>query len=234
MEDVGVMLDYAANHEEAADGPAGAHGYCMSGPYALAAAARYPDRIAAAASFHGTWLVSDAEESPHLTFAKSRGEIYISCAEHDEVAPLDMVEGAPRAFRVVGRGGRGRGPPRRAPRLRLPGALVLRPARRGTALGAADRPLPPPPRLTPPAPAPPPPPRRIHCRGDAWRFGAIPDLGGGWRAGPAAPGLRLAPEYRRLIAGLEDLPANASGADKSWVHRAHAAAVRHFASAKRR
>lgn len=92
MEDVGVMLDYAANHEEAADGPAGAHGYCMSGPYALAAAARYPDRIAAAASFHGTWLVSDAEESPHLTFAKSRGEIYISCAEHDEVAPLDMVE----------------------------------------------------------------------------------------------------------------------------------------------
>ena len=44
----------------------------------------------------------------------------------------------------------------------------------------------------------------------------------------------LAPEYRRLIARLEDLPANASGADKSWVHRAHAAAVRHFASARRR
>ena len=35
----------------------------MSGPYALAAAARYPDRIAAAASFYGTWLVSDAEEA---------------------------------------------------------------------------------------------------------------------------------------------------------------------------
>ena len=92
MEDVGVMLDWAASHEEATDGPAGTHGYCMSGPYALAAAARYPDRIAAAASFHGTWLVSDAEESPHLTFEKTKGEIYISCAEHDEVAPLDMVE----------------------------------------------------------------------------------------------------------------------------------------------
>ena len=92
MEDIGVLLDYAASHEEAADGPAGTHGYCMSGPYALAAAARYPHRIAAAASFHGTWLVSDAEESPHLTFAKTRGEVYISCAEHDEVAPLDMVE----------------------------------------------------------------------------------------------------------------------------------------------
>ena len=86
MEDIGVLLDFVARHGEAADGPAGTHGYCMSGPYALAAAARYPDRIAAAASFHGTWLVSDAEESPHLTFAKTRGEIYISCAEHDEVA----------------------------------------------------------------------------------------------------------------------------------------------------
>ena len=64
----------------------------MSGPYALAAAARFPDRIAAAASFYGTWLVSDAEESPHLTLGKAKGELYIACAEHDELAPLPMVE----------------------------------------------------------------------------------------------------------------------------------------------
>jgi len=73
-------------------GPVGAHGYCMSGPYALAAAARYPERIAAAASFYGTWLVSDAEESPHLSLAKAAGELYIACAEHDDLAPLPMVE----------------------------------------------------------------------------------------------------------------------------------------------
>ncbi len=64
----------------------------MSGPYALAAAARYPDRVAAAASFYGTWLVSDAVESPHLTFAQAKGELYISCAEHDKLAPLPMVD----------------------------------------------------------------------------------------------------------------------------------------------
>jgi hypothetical protein len=64
----------------------------MSGPYALAAAARYPDRIAAAASFYGTWLVSDAEESPHLSLGKAEGELYIACAEHDALAPLPMVE----------------------------------------------------------------------------------------------------------------------------------------------
>jgi carboxymethylenebutenolidase len=64
----------------------------MSGPYALAAAARYPDRIAAAASLYGTWLVSEAEESPHRSFDKVRGELYIACAEHDALAPLPMVE----------------------------------------------------------------------------------------------------------------------------------------------
>ena len=72
-------------------GPVGTHGYCMSGPYSLAAAARYPDRVAAAASFYGTWLVSENEESPHLNLAKAKGELYIACAEHDELAPLPMV-----------------------------------------------------------------------------------------------------------------------------------------------
>ena len=92
MEDIGAMLDHVGRQSEVKPGPAGAHGYCMSGPYALAAAARYPDRIAAAASFYGTWLVSDAEESPHLNLGKARGELYIACAEHDDLAPLPMVE----------------------------------------------------------------------------------------------------------------------------------------------
>ena len=92
MEDVGALLAFVDGHDAASDGPVGTHGYCMSGPYSLAAAARYPDRIGAAASFYGTWLVKDAEESPHLTFAQTKGELYISCAEHDDLAPLDMVE----------------------------------------------------------------------------------------------------------------------------------------------
>jgi carboxymethylenebutenolidase len=59
----------------------------MSGPYALAAAARYSERVTAAASFYGTWLARDAEESPHLSLGKVKGELYIACAEHDELAP---------------------------------------------------------------------------------------------------------------------------------------------------
>jgi carboxymethylenebutenolidase len=66
------------------------------------AAARYPHRIAAAASFYGTWLVSDAEESPHLSLAKVRGELYIACAEHDELAPLPMVDELRGLFQRAG------------------------------------------------------------------------------------------------------------------------------------
>ena len=73
MADVAAMLDFADRQEAAKRGPAGAHGYCMSGPYALAAAARYPDRIAAAASFYGTWLVNDAEESPAPVIGQGQG-----------------------------------------------------------------------------------------------------------------------------------------------------------------
>ena len=44
----------------------------------------------------------------------------------------------------------------------------------------------------------------------------------------------LAPDYVRRIARLETMPENASGTDKTWVHKAHADAVRHLRSAKRR
>jgi carboxymethylenebutenolidase len=91
MRDVGAMLNFIDANPGAANGPVGAQGYCLSGPYALAAAACYPQRIAAAASLYGTWLVSDAELSPHLTFGATTGELYMACAEHDALAPPDMV-----------------------------------------------------------------------------------------------------------------------------------------------
>ena len=92
MGDVADILSFVDGQEAARPGPVGVHGYCMSGPYALAAAARFPDRVAAAASFYGTWLVSDAVESPHLTMGQADGELYIACAEHDDLAPPHMVE----------------------------------------------------------------------------------------------------------------------------------------------
>ncbi len=46
MNDVADMLAFLNPQQAAKDGPVGTHGYCMSGPYALAAAARFPERIA--------------------------------------------------------------------------------------------------------------------------------------------------------------------------------------------
>jgi carboxymethylenebutenolidase len=102
MDDVAALLRFVDGRGDVTRGPVGCHGYCMSGPYALAAAARYPDRVAAAASFYGTWIVSDAVESPHLTLAKAKGELYIACAEHDDLAPLPMVAELRRLFERAG------------------------------------------------------------------------------------------------------------------------------------
>ena len=91
-EDTQVMLDYAAGQEAAGDGPVGAVGYCMSGPFVFAAAAEFADRIKAAASLHGVRLYTDADDSPHRTADQIQGEIYFGCAETDSWAPPEMVE----------------------------------------------------------------------------------------------------------------------------------------------
>jgi carboxymethylenebutenolidase len=105
MDDVAAMLSFVERQKEVKRDAVGCHGYCMSGPYALAAAARYPERIAAAGSFYGTGLVSEAEESPHLSFGKVKGELYIACAEHDNLAPLPMVDELRTLFARAGTAG---------------------------------------------------------------------------------------------------------------------------------
>jgi carboxymethylenebutenolidase len=91
MEGTGALLAHAATDPAAAPGPAGCLGYCMSGQYAISAAAVYPDRIAAAASIYGTRLMTEAPDSPHLAARRARAELYIACAEIDEYMPVAMV-----------------------------------------------------------------------------------------------------------------------------------------------
>ncbi len=64
--------------------PLGAQGYCMSGAFVMYAAAAMPDDIAAIASFHAGGLVSDADNSPHLTIAQSRAAALHAIAEADD------------------------------------------------------------------------------------------------------------------------------------------------------
>lgn len=102
VEDCRAMLDHAATEDAASDGPAGCTGYCMSGPFAFAAAAQLADRIRASASFHGVRLCVDTPDSPHLDAANIQGEMYFGCAETDEWAPTEMVEALENALQTSG------------------------------------------------------------------------------------------------------------------------------------
>lgn len=92
MSDTAALLTYIDSDPAARKGPMGAVGYCMSGQYAVNAAAYYPDKVKAAASIYGVSLVTDDHDSPHLAAQKVQGEVYFACAEIDAYAPLEMVE----------------------------------------------------------------------------------------------------------------------------------------------
>jgi carboxymethylenebutenolidase len=50
-----------------------------------------PDRIAAAASIHGAWLVRKTPDSPHLDFDGVQAEVYFAWCDNDETAPADTI-----------------------------------------------------------------------------------------------------------------------------------------------
>lgn len=62
----------------------GAMGYCMGGPMVMRTAAAVPNRIGAAASFHGGGLATDKPESPHLLIPKMKAGFLIAVAQNDD------------------------------------------------------------------------------------------------------------------------------------------------------
>jgi carboxymethylenebutenolidase len=83
MRDTAAVLDHFSTDPSVRPGAAGAVGYCMGGGYALAAAGTFPDRVGAAASFHGGALATDRPNSPHLLAPRMRAPLYIGVAEID-------------------------------------------------------------------------------------------------------------------------------------------------------
>jgi carboxymethylenebutenolidase len=62
----------------------GTMGYCMGGPFTMRTAASLPDRIGAAASFHGGGLVTDQPDSPHLLVPRMKAHYLFAIAENDD------------------------------------------------------------------------------------------------------------------------------------------------------
>ena len=58
----------------------------------LAAAATYPDRIAAAASFHGGRLATDSQNSPHLLAPSIKARVLVIGADQDAGFPPEQAE----------------------------------------------------------------------------------------------------------------------------------------------
>ncbi|MES2257012.1 MAG: dienelactone hydrolase family protein [Pseudomonadota bacterium] len=100
--DAGPLLDYLLARPDVKGKKVGVTGYCMSGGMALTIAADYPDRIAAAASFHGGTLATDADSSPHWLAARMRARIYVAGAETDRFYPPEMAARLEKALTEAG------------------------------------------------------------------------------------------------------------------------------------
>ena len=90
--DVAALLAAADEDPAARGGAVGVVGFCMSGGLALVAARAFPERIKAAASIHGAWLVRDDADSPHLGLDPVRAEVHLSWVEGDPTAPAEQID----------------------------------------------------------------------------------------------------------------------------------------------
>ena len=100
--DAEALLAVAADDPAAAGGKFGAVGFCMSGGLTLALAKAMPDRMAAAASIHGAWLVRDSDDSPHLDLDKVKAEVYMAWCDNDPTAPVDQLDTMRNALEKAG------------------------------------------------------------------------------------------------------------------------------------
>jgi carboxymethylenebutenolidase len=83
MQDTAAVIAHLATRPSVLPGRLGTVGYCMGGGYALRAAGVFPERVAAAASFHGGSLATDRPDSPHQLASRMRARLYVGVAAID-------------------------------------------------------------------------------------------------------------------------------------------------------
>lgn len=92
VNDTRALLEALGRGEPVRPGAMGAIGYCMGGRHVFRVAGSFPQRFRACASLHGTRLVAEGEDSPHLTALKAEGELYCGFAEHDPWAAAPTIK----------------------------------------------------------------------------------------------------------------------------------------------
>lgn len=101
VDDTGALLEFIDAGEPVRSGAIGSIGYCMGGRHVFCVAGSFPDRFRASASLHGTRLVTDGPDSPHLTALKAKGELYCGFAENDPFAAPPTVEVITETMRMA-------------------------------------------------------------------------------------------------------------------------------------
>jgi len=100
-DDTAGMIAFLDGQDKARPGPLGCVGHCMSGPFAVTAAARFP-RMRAAASLYGVNMVTEAADSPHRIVDRVKGELYLGFAEIDPGVSANVIPDLERVLRDAG------------------------------------------------------------------------------------------------------------------------------------
>lgn len=83
--DANAFVDYLDQHDAVnSNQKIGTLGYCMGGPMVMRTASTRPDRVGAAAIFHGSGLATDADNSPHTKISEMNAKFLIAIAENDD------------------------------------------------------------------------------------------------------------------------------------------------------
>lgn len=80
----------------------GTMGYCMGGPLIMRTAGAVPERVGAAASFHGGGIVTDREDSPHLLIPQSPAHVLHAIAENDDERGPEAKHVLAAAYKAAG------------------------------------------------------------------------------------------------------------------------------------
>jgi len=103
VRDAGAFLGFLADRPEVSGALAGTTGYCMGGRLSLIVAGHHPERVGAAASFHGGRLADPTDGgSPHLLADRVRAAVYVAAAQDDASFPPDQYERLEKAYEQAG------------------------------------------------------------------------------------------------------------------------------------
>jgi carboxymethylenebutenolidase len=100
--DTAAFLDFLGEQPQVKGAEVGVTGYCMGCGLALRAAGLFPDRVVAAAGFHGGRLATDHPDSAHLLAPKIKARVYIAGAEEDAGFPPEQADRLREALTAAG------------------------------------------------------------------------------------------------------------------------------------